>query len=462
MDLTARDREIIRSRGLREEDLLRQYRLLKSPPGPLKIIRPCTIGDGIKRLSEQEHAELMRLQEGAASEGRFTKFVPASGAATRMFQPLFEDRERVLQELEGHPCWKALQQDPERFPETPKALIPFHQYPDGPRTAFEEHLVEASLYIKDEGGTCRLHFTVSPPHLDAFRDFFQKVRGRYEGLLGVKFDVTFSIQEPSTDTIALDEGGNPFRTETGELFFRPGGHGALLGNLEALGGDLLYIKNVDNVAPDRLKPLEVYWKKVLGGYLIRLERTLKAFLRELSAGKIPEGILDFAREELSVKPPSQWSSWSRREKRLWLLSELNRPLRVCGMVPNEGQPVGGPFWVRDKWGREYLQIVEGAQLDASGEQRRLWESSTHFNPVDMVCSLRDLEGRPFRLAQFVDDTMVIVTEKNHRGKILKVLEWPGLWNGSMAGWLTVFIEVPRETFNPVKTLWDLLTPSHRA
>ncbi len=275
--------------------------------------------------------------------------------------------------------------------------------------------------------------------------------------------MTFSTQEPSTDTIALDEEGNPFRTETGELFFRPGGHGALLGNLEALQGDLVYIKNVDNVAPDRLKPLETYWKKVLGGYLVRLERTLKDFLRKLSRGEIPKGILDFAQEELSIKPPLEWPSWSRREKRLWLLSELNRPLRVCGMVPNEGQPGGGPFWVKDKWGREYLQIVEGAQLDASSEQqKRLWEGSTHFNPVDIVCCLRDLEDKPFPLSRFVDDTMVIITQKNHRGKTLKVLEWPGLWNGSMAGWLTVFIEVPKETFNPVKTLWDLFTPSHRA
>lgn len=464
--LSQEDLKELGERGIPPEEVQRQRQILLSRRAFVELIRPCTLGDGIRRIPEGEEPELVSLQEEAASEGRFLRFVPASGAASRMFEPFYRERERFLRELPRFPFYPLL--DPkedlvpqlERLSMTPKALIPFHLYPEGPRTALEEHLVEASLYIRDREGRVRVHFTCSPGWLEAFQRAIGSAKERWEGELGCRFEVTLSVQSPSTDTIALEEDGSLAREE-GRPLFRPGGHGALLGNLEATGGDLVYIRNVDNIAPDRLKPLCVRWEKVLGGYLVKVLGQRDRLYPEVEEGKAEEA-LAFLEEVFSLPPPEGWSSLSQRERVHWVLDQLRRPIRVCAVVPNRGQPGGGPFWVRDGWGRVYLQIVEGAQVDMSSpEQRRIWEASTHFNPVQMVVSLRDPEGKPLPLKEYVDPTMVIITRKPFRRRYLWVLEHPGLWNGGMAGWLTAFIEVPAEAFNPVKTCWDLLSPNHQ-
>lgn len=465
--LTPEDLKGLRERGIKEEEVLRQYELLRSHGAFVELLRPCTLGDGVKRIPEEKTEELLALQEEAAREGRFMRFVPASGAASRMFEPLHRERERFLQELPRFPFYPCLDplRDPipqlERIANTPKALIPFHLYPEGPRTALEEHLVEASLYLKDRHGAVRVHFTVPPGWLEAFKGFFSSIRESYEGKLGCRLEVTFSLQSPSTDTIALEEDGSLAREE-GKILFRPGGHGALVENLEGTQGDLVYIRNVDNIAPDRLKPLCVHWERLLGGYLVELQGKLKGLIPRLSKGEGTKEALSLLKEEFSLDPPQGWSTMTPSERSRWLLSQLKRPVRVCAVVPNQGQPGGGPFWVRDKEGRTSLQIVEASQVDMSSpSQREIWEASTYFNPVQMVCALRDPEGRPFRLRRFVDESMPLITRKPHQGRYLWVLERPGLWNGGMARWLTVFVEAPAEVFNPVKTCWDLLAPNHQ-
>lgn len=482
---------------------MRQMELLRDPPPPVELVRPCTLGDGIRRLPEVEHPRWLRLHEEAASLGRFTKFVPASGAATRMFRDLvavwregsdLEGSKAALAFLQSLPRFAFyedlkeamakdgldLQGEPSQgrsltvleyllgpkglnYANLPKGLLKFHRYPEGGRTAFEEHLVEAAYYVKDAKGVCRLHFTVSPEHREAFEALYERVHSLYEGRLGVRFDVSFSEQAPCTDTVALDPEGHPFRLPDGTLLFRPGGHGALLLNLQALGADLVYIKNIDNVVPDHLKPPMVHWKRVLGGYLVELQGRLYRLLRELDegGGDPAEGI-QFAKEVFHLDPPEDWGSMTEGERKRFLLEELDRPVRVCGVVPNQGEPGGGPFWVRDRDGKVSPQIVEEAQVDmTSPRQREIWARSTHFNPVDIVCGLRDFRGRPFDLSRFVDPQAVIITEKSKDGRPLKALEHPGLWNGSMAGWLTAFVEVPPETFNPVKVVNDLLRKAHQ-
>jgi hypothetical protein len=306
----------------------------------------------------------------------------------------------------------------EELARTPKGLLPFHAYPGAPRTPFEEHLHEAAGTVRDAAGLCRVHFTVSPEHRKAFEDKLAEIRPGVESATGARFSVSFSEQSPATDTIAGGADGGPFRTAAGGLLFRPGGHGALLKNLEDVaraGGDVVLVKNVDNVVPDARRGPTLLWKRLLTGLLVRLERE------------------------------------SRRD----------RPIRVCGVVRNEGEPGGGPFWVAGPRG-ETLQIVESAQVDlADPAQEAIWKTATHFNPVDLACSLRDAVGQPFDLARFVDENAVFIAEKTHEGRPLKALERPGLWNGAMALWETVFVEVPKETFAPVKTVLDLLRPEHR-
>jgi hypothetical protein len=307
----------------------------------------------------------------------------------------------------------------EELSRVPKALIPFHAYPEGARTAFEEHLFEAAETIRDAGGLCRVHFTVSPEHRALFEEKLSEARPRVEGATGARFAVSFSEQTPSTDTIAGDPDGGPFRTASGALLFRPGGHGALLANLADVareGGDVVLVKNVDNVVPDARRAPTLLWKRLLSGLLVQIERS----------------------------------------------SPRERPIRVCGVVRNEGEPGGGPFWV-DGPGGPSLQIVESAQVDTKDAgQAAIWKTATHFNPVDLACSLQDRAGKPHDLARFVDENAVFIASRTHDGRPLKALERPGLWNGAMAFWETVFVEVPGETFAPVKTALDLLRPEHRS
>jgi hypothetical protein len=415
------DRGAIERHGLTVEEISRQLALFSNPPAPQHLARPATAGDGVRRVPESDHAALLALADDAARAGRLTKFVPASGAASRMFASLLaggRETEETRRFRENRDRF-AFRESVEELSSRPKALIPFHAYPEGVRTPFDEHLFEAAGTIRDASGLCRVHFTVSPEHRAAFEKKLVEVRPRVERATGARFEVSFSEQAPSTDTIAADPGGGPFRTSTGDLLFRPGGHGALLVNLAEVarrGGDVVLVKNIDNVAPDARRAPTLLWKRLLTGLLVTLERS------------------------------------GRRE----------RPIRVCGVVRNEGEPGGGPFWVDGPDGPG-LQIVESAQVDLTDPaQAAVWRAATHFNPVDLVCSLRDAAGRPFDLSRFVDERAVFIAPKTHEGKALKALERPGLWNGAMAFWETVFVEVPKETFAPVKTVLDLLRPEHQA
>jgi hypothetical protein len=348
----------------------------------------------------------------------------------------------------------------------PKGLLKFHAYPEGSRTAFEEHLVEAAQYIADQSGQSPLHFTVSQEHLKEFQKLLKKVKPIYEQKYQVSFHVTFSAQKKSTDILAVDLGNRPFREKDGRLLFRPGGHGALIENLNDLKADIVFIKNIDNVASDRFKPETAKWKKILGGYLIALQNQIFSYVEKLSSKVVErtliEKVADFIRDDLLLSIPSFSNKASPEEKKTVLMEKLNRPIRVCGMVRHVREPGGGPFWVKDQTGEKSLQIVEKAQIDPdSKEQQAILAASTHFNPVDLVCGIRDWQGRPFDLRQYVDPNAVLISKKSKEGKDLKALEHPGLWNGAMSRWITIFVEVPGITFNPVKTVNDLLRETHQ-
>lgn len=498
------DLEQMAQLGIAPGEAARQVELFRNPPPPTRVLRPCTPGDGVKVLSEALHAELLECFEEAARQGRIGRLVPASGAATRMFKALLaylnEEEKEPGQEvrtffdnLPRFAFHEALAKVMARdgldlelrtvlsylltekglgYADLPKGLLLFHRYPDGPRTPFEEHLVETAETLRDESGACRLHFTVSPEHEQRFRDLLASLEGKHEA----RFAVTFSHQKHSTDTIAVDPDNRPFRLEDGGLLFRPGGHGALLDNLNDLGEegwDVVQLKNIDNVVPDGRKPLVNRWKMLLGGHLLSLQERVFRYLDRLewmkdaeeddNAGSLLDEVSRFLAEDLSRPLPSTFASLGLEEKRRFLITSLDRPLRVCGVVKNQGEPGGGPFWVESPTGGVSPQIVETSQIDSdSPEQQAVLRSSTHFNPVDLVCGLKDRHGKPYDLHPFVDPATVFISTKSHEGRPVKALERPGLWNGSMAGWNTVFVEVPDATFAPVKTVLDLLRPEHQA
>jgi len=499
----------------------RQIELLLKPARNITLSRACTIGDGISFIEETEHASLIEAHEEAALSGRFTKFVPASGAASRMFRELllFVDGDKKINfaEIEDlisagnkdatalKACLNSIQKFAFRedlassikklksslddclkkedhltllrailkdeglgYSQLPKGLIKFHFYEDGARTAFEEHLVEAALTVKDKSGNCRLHFTVSPEHQSKFLELLSEKQGFYEKKWQAKFIVEFSLQKLSTDMLALGLDKNPFHDENGHLLLRPGGHGALIENLNDLKADIIFVKNIDNVQPDNSKPLGIKYKKLLSGYLLRVQKELFSHLRKLHSNELSDAFLEeallFARKSLCVAiPDAKWATLSSHQaRRDFLIRKLDRPLRVCGVVKNTGEPGGGPFWVAGDDGVSNLQIVEGAQIDNSAPtQSKIFYTSTHFNPVDLVCAVRNFRGQVFDLRKYVDPSAVILTHKSYQGRDLIACERPGLWNGSMSDWITLFVEVPEETFTPVKTLNDLLRPCHQ-
>ncbi len=513
------DLRLMAALGISESQVREQMALLQRSSMYLRLQRPCTLQDGIEQVPADETEGLISLQEEAAREGRFIKFVPASGAATRMFQrllsiylnrstldgdkiypdwngndPEVKELNRFLIGIQRFAFWGELREAMARnglnlaeainqkqwrevldhllterglnYLNRPKGLHLFHSYPGHNRTAFEEHLVEAIQTICDQTGQCRLHVTISPEHEDTFRNFFETLRSTYESRHQCRLIITFSFQNHSTDTLAVDLENRPFRDDSGNLLFRPGGHGALLQNLNDLRGDLIYIKNIDNVLPDRLKIMTIDWKKILGGYLVKIQKTIHGLLQKLSEGQETEAFLGevraFCRNRLWIFEPPELNGWSLKEQKEWLVKALNRPIRVCGMVKNEGEPGGGPFWVEGEKGMSSIQIVESVQIDPdSVEQKAIWASSTHFNPVDLVLSVRDYKGRPFDLNHYVDPEAVFIARKSHQGREFMALELPGLWNGSMANWISLFVEVPIQTFSPVKTINDLLKPEHQ-
>jgi hypothetical protein len=512
------DVEQIKARGITLEKVISEIEVFKRGVPFTRLERACTIGDGINVIEKSELERLGRVYSEAALSGRAMKFVPASGAASRMFNLLLSfynrygqidekfisagaekgdsDHIKFLEFIRGikkFAFYNDLKSTMARdgvdievliskgeykkileylltpkglnYADLPKGLIKFHCYPDHCRTPFEEHLVEAAEYTRDRNGVARVHFTVPPEYEERIKGHIEEVRGYHESG-GVRYEITFSIQRPSTDTIAVDLENKPFRDKSGRLVFRPGGHGALLDNLNELKGDIVFIKNIDNVVPDRLKHETYTYKKALGGYLIELQRKIFGYLERLSRKEVDDHLLaemfEFARYKLSLIPPDILAQGSKEEKMNFLFSKLNRPIRVCGMVKNQGEPGGGPFWVRHENNTLSLQIVESSQVDmGSPEQRAIWESSTHFNPVDLVCGVRDYLRNPFDLSKFRDPNTGFISIKYMDGGELKALELPGLWNGGMANWNTVFVEVPLITFNPVKTIFDLLRKEHQ-
>jgi len=516
---TRKDLNQIKALGMREEQVISQLQAFQRPDPYLRLKGPCTISNGIRAITEEELPTLFEYHREATNQGRFLKFVPASGAATRMFELLLSfytqesrlRRDEIARRAEAgeRKCkdllafvvgihrfafFDALKEvmakarldihalmEEGRFGKIfeylltprglnyanlPKGLLKFHGYPDESRTAFEEHLVEAAEYVRNDRGICRLHFTVSPEHREGFEKLLEKVRPLYERKYHVRFQVDFSIQNQSTNTLAVDLENRPFRLEDGRLLFRPSGHGALIDNLNDLKGDVIFVKNIDNVVPDRLKDPTFIWKSALAGYLVNIQKRIFSYVEKL-AGDIDEEqffreALEFASTELFLAVPEGLRLGSTMEKREFLLSRLNRPLRVCGVVKSQGEPGGGPFWVEGQDGSLSLQIVEEPQVDPdSVEQQEIWSSATHFNPVDIVCGVRDYTGNLFDLRQYIDPDAIVITKKSKDGRELKALELPGLWNGAMAHWITLFVEVPLITFNPIKTINDLLRPEHQ-
>lgn len=518
---TPADHEQMRALGIAPEEAARQVELLRHPPPPTRVVRPCRLGDGIRVLPPEEHPALVAGADRAAAAGRVGRLVPASGAASRMFKTLLSflagdddprglagraaagDRGagevlRFFAALDRFPFFPDLEaaartrgrelqlpvppadyrpllalllgDDGLGCAELPKGLIPFHRTPEGARTAVEEHLVEAALAAPAADGACRVELTVAPAHEERFRAVVERARQILEPRLGVRFAVSYSHQSHATDALGVDLQDRPFRLDDGALLFRPAGHGALLRNLQALArswGDLVQVKNVDNVVPDRGKALVVHWKKLLTGLLATLEERAFALLAALEEpGDGGEETLAaaarFLAGELSRPLPAGFAALPAPARRQRLRDLLDRPLRICGVVRNQGEPGGGPFWVEAPDGEVSAQIVETSQVDlADPGQKAAHAASTHFNPVDLHCALRDRHGRPRDLEPWVDPATVFISRKSHEGRPLKALERPGLWNGAMAGWNTVFVEVPVETFAPVKTVLDLLRPEHQ-
>ncbi|WP_418195603.1 DUF4301 family protein [Alistipes putredinis] len=444
----------------------------------LPVTRAASCGDGIRVLDAAGIEQAAARYDRAKESLRVVKFVPASGAATRMFKDLFEfvregRRTAVVGELLANrrrfAFWPELRtivgDDADelrtvenivaeglRYGETPKGLVSFHRYGDEVRKAVEEHLVEGAQYAA-AGGEVKIHFTVSPEHLTRFEALLAEKIPGYESRFGVKYRISFSVQDPSTDTLAVNPDCTPFRRADGRLLFRPAGHGALIGNLGKIDADIVFVKNIDNVTTDARRGDTVLYKKALAGVLLALQERIFEYLMALEVpGAELEPIAAFIENELCVKLPKDYGTALLRQV-------LDRPIRVCGMVRNEGEPGGGPFWVAGADGLETLQIAESNQI--APEKRELMRLATHFNPVDLVCSFRTSKGGRFDLQEFVDPATGFISRKSDGGRELLAQELPGLWNGAMARWNTVFVEVPITTFSPVKVVTDLLRPEHQ-
>ena len=465
----------------------------------LQLSKAATVGDGIIRLTDDEIAQVISEFDKSAADGEIAllKFVPASGAATRMFKSLFgflqEDKkdksvEEFFAKLKDFAFYEDLKTSlaadgyeidsaDEKtiasyfltakglgYGELPKGLLKFHNYTERSRTPLEEHLVEGAKYA-NAGSNVQIHFTVSPEHRDKFEKLVVEVLPSYQTQFGVRYIVSFSEQKSSTDTIAVNLDNTPFREKDESLLFRPAGHGALLENLGQLDADIIFIKNIDNVVPDRIKDDTITYKKALAGIVLKYQKQIFAYLDKLTAN--PDGALfaeldSFFRNGLCVIQPAGFESWSDEKKTAYFVGKLDRPLRACGMVKNQGEPGGGPFWAENADGSSSLQIVESAQVDVdNADQNSIFKNSTHFNPVDLVCAVKNRKGELYDLKKFRDPLTGFITGKSKDGKELKAQELPGLWNGSMADWNTLFVEVPLITFNPVKTVNDLLREQHQ-
>jgi hypothetical protein len=499
------DLQQIVKRGNSLDKIMQQMHYFKNGIPNINLYKIASINDGIFQFSEQEILEFCAYFDTHKDNYSIEKFVPASGAATRMFKSLNEfltkfdpdkdtinsyinlNKERDLSlfivGLRGFPFYDELKEKTKKiftdypnynsdqkiyaiattlltekglnFANKPKGILPFHLRNGKIVTPIDEHAFETDFY-KKPNQKAKIHFTIS----NEFQNDFLKITNKYKNL-----EITFSYQSETSDTIAVNANNTPFRTPDNELFFRPGGHGALIENLNQLQSDIIFIRNIDNVSQNN-RELILNNKKLLGGFLLYTKHEVDAALKKFQNKEINEKniieIIHFIETKLSFPLPDEFKMFQFDYQKEYLIKILNRPIRVCGMVKNEGEPGGGPFWVQDEKGRRNLQIVELSQIDSTSEQQlAIFKNSTHFNPVDIVCSIKDFEGNKFDLNQFVNPKTAFITEKTKNGEQIKAFELPGLWNGAMAKWSTIFVEVPIETFNPVKKVTDLLKPAHQ-
>lgn len=504
--LTTEDKKQIEGRGMTVEQVEHQLKQIEQGFPFLKIEAAAAVGKGITVADDKAQNEAIDKWQKYKDEGhKVVKFVPASGAASRMFKNMFaflnadydepqtdfektffkdiekfafygalndkciENEGADIPALVGQGKYKAvvgnlLNVTGLNYGQLPKGLLLFHHYAEGARTPMEEHLVEAALYA-NSNGQAHIHYTVSHDHLKLFEQKVAEKKDYYEKKFGVRYDISFSEQKPSTDTIAANPDNTPFRNDDGSLLFRPGGHGALIENLNDIDADVVFIKNIDNVVPDRLKTDTVRWKQVIGGVLVSVQEKVFEYLRVLDSGAYNhdklEEIIRFVQHVLCCRR-KDIKELEDAELVIYLREKLNRPIRVCGVVRNVGEPGGGPFLAYNQDGTVSPQILESSQIDKSNEEYvRMFTSGTHFNPVDLVCATKDYKGKKFDLPKYVDHNTGFISSKSKNGRPLKALELPGLWNGSMSDWNTVFVEVPLSTFNPVKTVNDLLRDAHQ-
>ncbi len=504
--LTQQDLQQLAQKGITPEQINIQLDEFKTGFPFLRLEAAAAVGKGIVAPAEDERKCFIEAWNNYKAEGKkIVKFVPASGAASRMFKDMFaflnadydvpttkfeqqyfdniekfafyealdaaclKNEGKGIKQLMADGNYKAvvanmLQPSGLNYGQLPKGMLLFHRYAEGARTPMEEHLVEGALYAAS-AGEANVHFTVSHEHMEFFEQKVADKKDGYAKKYGVKYNISFSEQKPSTDTVAANPDNTPFRNEDGSLLFRPGGHGALIENLNEIDADVIFIKNIDNVVPDRLKPETVEYKQLIAGVLVTLQKRAFDYLRQLESGEYNheklEEIIRFVQQDLCCRKPDI-KELEDAELVIYLKQKLNRPMRVCGVVKNVGEPGGGPFLTYNQDGTISLQILESSQIDKSNEEyMRMFTEGTHFNPVDLVCAVKDYEGRPFNLPDFVDKTTGFISSKSKNGKELKALELPGLWNGAMSNWNTVFVEVPLGTFNPVKTVNDLLREQHQ-
>lgn len=502
-----KDLSLFASKGISESTVMKQLEDFKKGFPFLELKAAASVGKGILAVSPKETDKYIECWENYRSENhKITKFVPASGAASRMFKDLFaflssdyespqtsfernffdgiekfafysdlnsvcvRNEGKGIRQLVAGGQYKSvvsnlLESKGLGYGSLPKGLLKFHKYCENARTPLEEHLTEGALYVKGVDAHVRLHFTVSPEHRSLFEDLALVSSRQMAAQYGVVYDISFSEQKPSTDTVAVDLQNRPFRNEDGSILFRPGGHGALIANLNEIDSDIIFIKNIDNVVPDHLKADTVKNKKLIAGILISLQARIFKYLRLLDSGGYDWASLDeiirFVQTELYCRNDNL-AKLNEKQIISYLRGKLNRPIRVCGMVRNVGEPGGGPFVALNADGSYSLQILESSQIDMNDEEkRRMFSEGTHFNPVDLVCGVRDYNGQKFNLPDYVDHSTGFISSKSKNGRELKALELPGLWNGAMSDWNTVFVEVPLSTFNPVKTVNDLLRTQHQ-
>ncbi len=490
---TQKDKKQIEKKGITLLTIEEQLSSFRQGFPYINLKKPAVIDDGILKLSADEEEKYIHRYDEYSHTHSVLKFVPASGAATRMFKDLYAYLEsekdlqvfpsvnEVLTNITQFAFYNKLIElirvngdepaslSPKEwinyiltekglnYGSLPKAMLLFHYYPDGCRTSLEEHLVESALYATSLKQKAQLHFTVSPEYKKGMEHIVQQTKKRYENLYHLTFHIDYSTQLPSTDTIAVDLSNEPFRDKNGQLVFRPAGHGALIHNLNAIDNvDLIFIKNIDNVVPDKLKNETVRYKKVIGGLLVFIQNEIYHYQQLWNENKFNNSELSSLKKFFKTYFHQNISTVTDMKQLLF------RPIRICGMVRNEGEPGGGPYWINDAMQGESLQIIESSQIDLNNPQQKyIFMQATHFNPVDLVCSVKNYKGEKYDLSKFVDKNSGFISQKSKDGKPLKALELPGLWNGAMAYWNTIFVEVPLVTFNPVKTINDLLRPQHK-